>query len=91
MSIIHKSTFPVEALDKLQAAAEAATEVEGVRGYRILRHPDARTLIMHLEVESKDTFNAIQAHDGARAASEALWEAHPPHAHEMFEVHSQSY
>lgn len=91
MSIIHKSTFPIEALDKLQAAAEVTTEVEGVLGYRILLHSDTRTVIMHLEVESKDTFDAIQAHDGARESSAALWEAHPPHAHEMFEVHSQSY
>ena len=73
------------------AAAEASCEVDGVRGYQIMSHHDERTLIMHMEFESKDAMAAIQEHDGAREASEALWKMHPPHSHEMFRVHSQSY
>ncbi len=91
MSIIHKTSFPAEALDELKAAAEAVTKVQGVLGYKILKHPETRTVVLHLEVESEATFDAIKKHGAASRASEALWKAHPPQSHEFFEVHSQSY
>lgn len=84
MSIVHSTTFPKEALDKVKAAAEAATEVDGVIGYRILGGGD--TIILLLEVADHATFDRIGQHPGAASVSTELWEAFPPQDHAFLHV-----
>ncbi|MDN5798309.1 MAG: hypothetical protein L0H79_21525 [Intrasporangium sp.] len=84
MTIVHATTFSKEALDKVEAAAKAATAVEGVVGYRILGGQDTVTLL--LEVADHATFDRIAEHAEARKASEALWETDPPKSHEFLHV-----
>lgn len=81
MSIVHASTFPAEALDMVKAAAEAATAVEGVVGYRILGGQDK--IILHLEVANHATFDKIGEHPEASKASAELWAAYPPQGHDF--------
>lgn len=84
MSIVHSSTFPKEALDKVTAAAEAATAVDGVVGYRILGGGDK--IILHLEVADHATFDRIGEHTEASKVSAELWEAYPPQNHDFLHV-----
>ncbi len=84
MSIVHATTFPKEAQDKVRAAAEAATAVDGVIGYRILGAQD--TITLHLEVADHATFDRIGQHPEASKVSADLWEAFPPQSHNFLHV-----
>lgn len=84
MSIVHATTFPKEALEKVQAAAQAATAVEGVVGYRILGGQD--TITLHLEVSDFATFDRMGQQAEASKVSADLWEAYPPQSHDFLQV-----
>ncbi len=84
MSIVHATTFPKNALEQVQAAAESAMAVDGVVGYRILGGGD--TITLHLEVDDHATFDRIGGHPEASKVSADLWEKFPPQSHDFLHV-----